>query len=428
MLKEKNNWLTIALINLTIVAALGLLLRSKILFSISVIDFKFILHAHSHFAFGGWITLCLLILMTYEILPESHSSKPKYKFFLTGILLTATGMLFSFPFQGYAAISILFSTLFIFVIYAYSWAFIGDILKSKLNKAVTILCIASLAAAAISSIGPFTLAYLLGTHSNNSQLANDALYTYLHLQYNGFFTLSVFAIFINHFSQYLGEAAHEKVKRFAIILSISILPTLFLSYLWSAPNLAIRLVAIAGCICLAAVLIQFVIMMRSISPFLKTIKPFAKIIGLLSMLAFMLKTALQIGTVFPAVGNAVFGNRPIIIGYLHLVMLGFITLYLLAHLIHIRYFEINKGLSKTGIIIFIGAVVGNELILMTQGLSEMMMRSSPVYPWLLWGAAIFLFAGALLISLSAIGHFKFRSFYKNTFPQATQLIVHNHKY
>ena len=74
MLKVRNSWITISLINLSIVALLGVLLRSKILFSIPWIDFKFMLHAHSHFAFAGWITLCLFTLLTFEILPRKNSS------------------------------------------------------------------------------------------------------------------------------------------------------------------------------------------------------------------------------------------------------------------------------------------------------------------------------------------------------------------
>lgn len=415
MLKKRNTWITIALINLEIVAALGVLLRSKILFSIPGVDFKFILHAHSHFAFGGWITLCLFTLMTYEILPEKYSNRPKYQYLLSGTLITATGMLFSFPFQGYAFFSILFSTLFIFVTYAYSWVFITDLLKSGTEKTVALFCIISLIALSISSIGPFTLAYIMASHSLNTFLYKDAIYTYLHLQYNGFFTLAVFALFVNKINNQLDDLAKRNVRRLAIVLSLSVLPTLFLSYLWHSPNIAFRSIAGLGCVLLVIVLFRFIVMMTSISNCLNVIIPFAKAIGLLSMIAFAIKTTVQIGIVFPVIGNAVFGDRPIIIGYLHLVMLGFVTLYLLAHLVQIKYFESRQALSKTGIIIFICAVIGNELILMSQGLSAIIMLSSTLYPWLLWGAAICLFVGALLISLSAIGYLKPKAAFHNTF-------------
>lgn len=406
MFDDKKKRLTIAVINLSIVALLGVILRSKIMFSIPIIDFKNLLQSHSHFAFGGWITLCILTLMTYEILPQQFYRKPIYKWLLTGILFCAYGMLFSFPFEGYAFISILFSTLFIFITYVFAWVFIKDLAKSKPSKTVMILGTGTLLALALSSVGPFTLAYILATHSVNTLLYRDAIYTYLHLQYNGFFTLGVFALFFNHIGSMLNHIAHKSVKRFAIMVTICVLPTLALSYLWHFENNIVRSIAIVGCGCLIVTIALFFTMMRSLVIFLKTLNPFAKTIGLLSMIAFALKTLIQIGIIFPLVGNAVFGDRPIIIGYLHLVMLGFVTLYLLSHLMQINYFENNIKAVKTGITIFASGVIINELVLMTQGLTAMLRMSSTLYPLLLLIASVVLFSGAALIAISSLKNFK----------------------
>ena len=405
---ERNKWLTIAVVNLCIVALLGLLLRSKILFSIPGIDFKNLLHAHSHFAFGGWITICLLTLMTYEILPPEYSVSRKYKIGLTILLIAAIGMLFSFPFQGYAFFSIFFSTLFIFGTYFYTCIFLIDLFRSKPGRAVTILCVVALLSLSLSSVGPFTLAYMLATHSVNTLLYRDSIYTYLHLQYNGFFTLSVFALLFHYFSKTFTTAILKVVDRFAIILSISVLPTLCLSYLWHFTNVAVRSMAIAGCILLIFTAIQFVKMLVSMKPVLKTAKPFALKIGLVSMIAFMLKTIVQVGLIFPAIGNRVFGDRPMIIAYLHLVMLGFVTLYLFAYLIQINYFQTAKSMTRYGIISFAVAVIANEMILLAQGLCAMLMISGALYPLLLWLAAIGLFISAAFVAGTSVGHFRLR--------------------
>ena len=406
MFDNKRKWLTIAVINLSIVALLGVILRSKIMFSIPGIDFKNFLQSHSHFAFGGWITLCVLSLMTYEILPEHFYRKPIYKWLLTGVLFCAYGMLFSFPFEGYAFFSILFSTLFIFITYAFAWVFIKDLTKSNCGITVMILSIGALLALVLSSVGPFTLAYILATHSVNTLLYRDAIYTYLHLQYNGFFTLGVFALFFNHIGSMLNPIARKKAKRFATMLTLCVLPTLALSYLWHFENSIIRDIAIVGCGCLIVTIILFFAMMRSSLIVLKTLNPFAKAIGLLSMIAFSLKTLIQIGIISPSIGNAVFGDRPIIIGYLHLVMLGFVTLYLLSHLFQANYFNRNKNAAKAGIIIFASGVIVNELVLMTQGLTAMLRLSSSIYPLLLLIASVWLFSGAALIATSSLKSFK----------------------
>lgn len=194
---NRNQWLSIALIHFFVVAILGMTLRSKILFNIPFIDFKYVLHAHSHFAFGGWVSMALMALMVFDILPKKRNRKPVYKWLLAGIFLNAWGMLISFIMEGYAFFSIFFSTVFIFINYAFSVVFIRDILKTEINKVTVLLCIASLMYMSLSSVGPFTLAYLMATKSTDTLLYRDAIYTYLHLQYNGFFTLAVFALSFN---------------------------------------------------------------------------------------------------------------------------------------------------------------------------------------------------------------------------------------
>ena len=96
MKNSKNLWFTISLMNLLIVASLGLLLRSKILFPIPFLDYSSVLHGHSHFAFGGWVTLALLSLMTYEILPAELSGKKRYNYLLGSVFVCAVAMLASF--------------------------------------------------------------------------------------------------------------------------------------------------------------------------------------------------------------------------------------------------------------------------------------------------------------------------------------------
>ena len=219
--------------------AVGVILRCKILFSIPGIDFKNMLQGHSHFAFGGWITLGVLTLMTYEILPESSSGRNLYRWLLATVFLTSLGMLLTFPVTGYAFLSILFSTLFIVATYIFSWFFIKDLLKSSASRSVIILCIVSLLSLVLSS-GLFTLAYILASHSLNTMLYRDAIYTYLHLQYNGFFTVGIFALFFNTVGKNLSEIGERNVWRFAIALSVCVLPTMFLSYLWHYESIVIR--------------------------------------------------------------------------------------------------------------------------------------------------------------------------------------------
>src|SRR5215471_11154239 len=130
-MKAKNLWTTFTLINLCIVALLGMTLRTKLLFTVPFIDFKNFLSAHSHFAFGGWVTLALMLLYITNLLPNEQQQKKTYQWILWGIEISAVGMVVTFPFQGYGLFSIIFSTLFIFFTYAFSWIFIKDLRKTR---------------------------------------------------------------------------------------------------------------------------------------------------------------------------------------------------------------------------------------------------------------------------------------------------------
>src|SRR5690349_1019410 len=103
--------LKLAFFNLFLVASLGLLLRS-FSFNDIPLNYKFLLHAHSHFAFGGWI-MPLLIWLILRYFPEYSARVGSVHWRnITGIIFfSAYGMLSSFPFQGYGVISIIFSTL-----------------------------------------------------------------------------------------------------------------------------------------------------------------------------------------------------------------------------------------------------------------------------------------------------------------------------
>lgn len=406
-----QKWTRMALVNLAIVALLGFVLRCKMLVYIPFIDFKNTLHAHSHFAFGGWVTLALLALMIYQLLPAMKARKRVYRWLLAGILFNAVGMLVSFPVVGYAFLSILFSTLFILVTYVFTYVFIKDILKSDVSQVVRWLAIAATVYMVLSSVGPFTLAYLLATKSSNVYLYKDAIYTYLHLQYSGFFTLAVFALLF-HFLQ----LDDQRSRRFAHLLNSSVLPSMFISYLWHYPGVLVQSIAWIGSGLIFVATIYALLVVPAIRKQYSKTQSLESMLFSLSLISFFLKMCFQGLSIIPSLGALVFSNRPVIIGFLHLVLLGFISLFLLAHFIHSGLLS-AKGSARWGIWLLTVGVIANELVLFAQGLGFMFMSSTAVSAWLLLGAAGCLFAGASAIAVSnlstdlSLREFPRKSFY-----------------
>ncbi len=405
-MKRRDFWITLSLANLCLVALFGMMLRTKFLFPIQFIDYKNFLSAHSHFAFGGWVTLALMILLIDKLLSGDQKQKKIYQWILWGIEITAVGMLVTFPFQGYGLFSIIFSTGFIFITYAFSWLFIKDLRHARRDKSVTLLSTLALVSLVISSVGPFTLAYMMSTKAGTAFLYRDAIYTYLHFQYNGFFTLSIFALFFNQLLASVSEDMRRRIWRFVLFLCLSVLPALFLSLLWHGYNIYIRILALIGCGLIIITLIFFSRIALNKKLYDGYSSALARTLFIFSMISFAIKMLLQMGTVIPALGNAVFGYRPIIIGFLHMVFLGFVSFYIFSIFLETGLFVKAKRISTAAIGFFAIAVILNETILLIEGVGLMFSSTNPLYPWLLWIASILLVSGALFVLVARVKNSK----------------------
>jgi hypothetical protein len=395
MMSKKSFWVGLCLLNLCIVAILGVTLRSKIVFSIPLIDYRQVLSAHSHFAFGGWVGLSLMTLLVFNVIPDFRK---KYIWILLGIEISSLGMGLLFPFLGYAPLTVTFSSLYIVISFVFAWMFLKDILKTSIHTTVKLLGVSAIASMVLSSLGPLGLSYILIAKSGNSLLYRDSIYTFLHFQYNGFFTLSVFTLVLNDIIKRNYQISLN-AKRFALFLSLSVLPSLFLSMLWHNSSL-LYVIAGVGCI----------LILISLFYFLKVIIEFpwesfynqqlALNMWRLAAFSFGLKMALNVGTIFPKLGNAIYGNRPVIIGFLHLVFLGFVSFYILSSLIENNFFKNKNKQIKFPFFLFGFGIIANESLLMLQGLEILFKTNSTLYSWLLWGVSIFLLTGAASILLS----------------------------
>lgn len=397
----KKIWVNVSLAGLCTVGLLGLSLRSKIVFSIPFINYNHLVEAHSRFTFSGWVTLVLMTLMSTELLPGTENKK-KYNWLLAAVAITSWCLLIVFLWKGYNALSIAVSIVFIALTYIFGYVFTRDIMKAALSRGVRWLAVSSVACLIISSFALFIIDYIYFSNSFEAILYRDCLFTYLHFQYNGFFSLAILALLFNHVGNDISAAAKKNINSFVIVLLISLIPSLFLSYLWQDPNKLFRIIAIAGSIFVLISCIFFIRVSFSLRSSFKKGKPLIRFLIILSLGSFVLKLFLQCFTIFPVIGNAIFGNRPIIMGFLHLVFLGFVSLFILSFFAEKQLLDYNKKVTKTGLIVFATGVLFNELLLMSQGLITMFIPGSILFPWLLWVAAIWLFTGTILIAVARV--------------------------
>lgn len=368
-----KKWAYLSLINLLIVSVLGVILRYKGAFYLPVPDYKNLLHAHSHFAFSGWVTTILFTCFVYLI---PFRKTYVYQFWLNQV--ASFGMLVSFTIQGYGAVSIVFSTLSVLFSYWFAFSYWRDTRDVNFPPLVRSCLRLALVFLVISSAGPFMLAFGKG----DMVLCNNAIYFYLHFQYNGWFTFGAMALFFWAAPRFHIYLAPNFSKVFVILMGIACVPAYCLSTLWAhPPGWVYTMGGAAGLIQLAALVFLILAV---------PVKKHLHLLWVLASVAFIIKIVLQALTLVTALGRFAYGFRPVVIGYLHLVVLGFVSFLILGFLIMNK---LVKG-DKIGLGIFITGVIANEVILMVQCVMAYCWGSgTPTAAYWLLGAGVVMMSG-----------------------------------
>ncbi len=398
MVKSLTGWFRVAVFNLMLVAFIGVMLRYKIAYALPFVHQKHLLHAHSHFAFTGWVTQILMALLVSRLYHDQPDAFKKYAPVLYGNLIAAYGMWFTFPFQGYGLYSIGFSTLSIFTAYAFAIIYWRSINRVRQKSPGDPWFKAALFFNVVSSAGAFALAIMMATKTAHPDKYLASSYFFLHFQYNGWFFFACMGLLAHQLYSWgirLGSG-----NAIFWLFTLACIPAYFLSALWlPIPLWAYILVIVAVGFQLAG----FILLFRAVREHLGRLKTFISPLGKwlmgLSAVALAIKLLLQSGSIIPALSKLAFGFRSIVIGYLHLVLLGVITLFILGYIVINQYMRINK-MAVRGIAVFIAGIFFNELILLIQGSGAISYISVPYTNEMLFGAAVLLFAGLLALNIS----------------------------
>lgn len=401
MSRSLSRYLKIAFLNLLVVAFLGVLMRYKILYSLPFIDQKNLLHGHSHFAFSGWITQTLMVLLVAYLSKETGKDEfISYKKLLLANLITAYGMLVAFPIQGYGMVSIFFSTLSVFISYTFAYRFWKDLNKIVTQSVAHYWFKAGLLLNVFSSIGTFGLAFMMANKITDQEWYLAAVYFYLHFQYNGWFFFTCMGLF--HVILPTQIISDKKFKKIFWLFALASVPAYFLSTLWlSLPWWVYSLVVLAS----FSQVIAWIILVRAFFTHRKiiitTVRKEAKWLLWLSAAALTIKLLLQMGSTIPSLSQLAFGFRSIVIAYLHLVLLGVITMFLLGYIFTLNVLTVKKT-TVYGIVIFVAGIFLNELMLMLQGVASFSYTIIPYTNELLLSFALMMFSGILLLLFSQL--------------------------
>src|SRR5690606_8127251 len=239
--------------------------------------------------------------------------------------LSLVGMLFSFPFQGYALFSITFSTLFLFCSYAF-FAFFTKHVKPKFKSSNSLKCIkVAFWFMVLSSIGPWALGAIMTTLGPGSIWYRLAIYFYLHFQYNGWMVLALLGLFIFILEKGGWNLPAKDFNTFLWTLVPGVVLSFFLSTLWTDPHWSLYVLGGLGALLQAYALV----LLWKMAARDKVSFRGSRIQQLLLRTAcvlLVLKMAMQLLTALPYFARLADTYLDFTIGYLHLTFLGAISI------------------------------------------------------------------------------------------------------
>src|SRR5690606_24599170 len=150
--------------------------------------------------------------------------------------------------QGYALFSIIFSTLFLFASYLFSWFAFKFIPVGFKDRFSWKLVKTALWYLIISSIGPWAIGAVMATLGSESIWYKTSIYFFLHFQYNGWFIFVLLGILFSFFEERGVRFNPKRLRSLFFLLNIGVVFTVFLSILWFVPPLVFYLLGLVGAV------------------------------------------------------------------------------------------------------------------------------------------------------------------------------------
>lgn len=392
-----KTWITTSLINFLIAALLGLVLRYAFIGEIDF-NFRFLTHAHSHVAMLGWLYLMLYSFIVYRYIP--HIRKIYHYLFLV-TQIAVIGMLFSFPFQGYAAFSIVFSSLHIFASYFFVILILKDLkpfdsIDKQFIRAALWLMV-------ISTLGIWCLPVSIVLFGKNSETYNIAIQTFLHFQFNGWFMFSVIGLFVKFLMKYSIKKNTSLNKALGWLI-LSVVFTLALPISWFIKLPVLNIINSLGVIFQLIGFYHLIIALKKpLNTFLSSATFYIKTLVYFILISMVIKVLFQSFSVVPEVNEASIQIRNLVIGFIHLLMLGVISGALLFFLSLEGVFKQRKIVAQIGLSLFMLGFVLSEAYLFLQGvmyyfnLGEISAYHQSLFVW-----SAFIVLGIMLVLINVI--------------------------
>lgn len=300
-----------------------------------VFSFTALMHAHSHIAYFGWASLTIMGAIVAHLRDGlGLTAIPNERMFsinLTLIVATTLAAWVSFTLQGYAPLSIAVSSINVLWWYVFAWILLrawkqrtrGPDLPMQYFLAATSFMV-------VSSVGAWIRAAMIGFKVSDALATDGAVYFYLHTFTEGWLVLGAMGIVYLLLPRLAGRPVlNERLARVQLGLSVILLLPTFLVELY--PDGLPEPWNYIGGIFQILMMIPNALFVYNILQALRIRRSPSLVSRFIewSILAFLVKAVFDVIRAFEPVALAL-GGRQSVVGYLHLTLLGFVSMVLMA--------------------------------------------------------------------------------------------------
>ncbi|NHE57151.1 hypothetical protein [Cyclobacterium plantarum] len=389
----KKFWILLSFSNFLIAALFGLVLRAAFVWEIDWMEYRNLLHAHSHLAMLGWVYMGIFALFCHRFVPLPKSKAYPVLFWITQI--SVIGMMISFPLQGYAAISISFSTMHILASYVFCYRIWRD--QRIPNPSVKKLFYAALVFLILSTLGVWVLGPLAVSGGRNTALYQVAIQFYLHFQFHGWFTFAILALLLDALLKQQWKISKQAFSWFYYLFITATVLTFGLVLFWAYGNKSYWWLNNLGIILqLIGIGLFLKIWQQGIGLQLKQFSARQSLLFRFGLISWIAKIGIQSMVIFPEAAVSATTIRPLMMGFIHLTVLGFVSAFLIYFFTQLGFFRAATFQFLMISILFISGFLLTEILLFSQGL----------FYWMHWGQLPFyhelLFVSSAFLPLSII--------------------------
>lgn len=388
-----SRWYRIALFNFLVAALLGLIMRYYFVHEIPGIGFMHILYTHSHVALMGWGFLGLFTLIVSSLADSSLEIHQRFNrgFWIAQLLVL--GMLLSFPVQGYGPVSIGISSLMLLTAY-YLLFQVWNLARSKVQLPLVParFLFGAFIWFIISTLGLWSMGPIVMAGWKGHAIYFMSIQFFLHFQINGWFIFAIIGLILFHIHRNGHEVNTKAWNRIFWLLVVATVFTYALAVSWSNPSDLIFAINSTGVIIqLFAMVFLFkeIIAMREAARASMSSWAF-RLIGI-AFICLFLKVIIQSAVIIPPIAIVAYTIRNFVIGFLHLILLGLLSHFILAEGFRRGYFPEQKMLARIGMVLFFSGFISTELLLFGQGaMVWFRLGFMPYFYEMLFGASLLL--------------------------------------